>query len=106
MFFAVACLAVSLLAVYGLYAIILRCLSLGGDPSLSVSDGVHVTLGFSEKELEELLFRLVRDAAVLGRSAPVLLLDHPFRSEVIDELDAMGVRIYLLREEYDLEKRK
>ena len=106
MFYTLAYLVISLLAAYGLYALFLRCTARWRDASASLSDGVHVTLGFSEKELEELLFRLDRNALVIGRSAPVLLLDHPFRPEVIDELEMMGASIYLLREEYSFEKRK
>lgn len=106
MLYEIVCFMIALCAVYGLYHFLLRYVLRGERGELPVSEGIHVMLGFSEEEVEETLEELRQERELSGKAEPVLLVDHRFRDEVIDTLDAMGAAVYLSWEEYRFEKRK
>ena len=98
MLFDLLSLILSAFGVYFIYACLLKRISPGEDPTPSVSEGVHVRLGFCESEIEEALEILEKGAARHANAPPVLLVDCPLRDEVLAEL-ALSADLYLSYEE-------
>ncbi len=105
MLYEILCLVIAALGAYGINTAHSRLFRrLWGDSELSFARGLRVCPGFSYEELEDALFLM--QAELENGEEPVLLVDCPLRSEVLSELRALGVELYLSYEEYYNEKGK
>ncbi len=106
MFLELILLILSALGIYSIYTWLFRCLFGKPSPTLRISEGIHVRLGFCEIEIEEALEILSRSEARYANAPPVLLIDCPLRREVLEELSELSGDLYLSYEEYCREKRR